>query len=324
VDLGAHSESLSTLTPRGAGWLSRNRVRFKRGIGITLFLLPAVVLYSLLGAAPIVLSIYLSLQKWNGLQPIYGRFNHFVYYHELFHDPLVGVALWNNVRAFVLFAGVSIPLALFLSFMLSRGGRWTGFFRTVYFIPSISSVLIIALVFRLFFTDDSGLNGLLRSVGLGGAIRPWFSDLGLSSWLFNVPQAWIYVGFWVVIFIAAIRGIDETLFEAATVDGAGRWRQFRDITVPSISGVLLFAYVMAAVFAVQTYIFQLIMPSTPGGPLQQGHTVGSYAAALVLNNGRLQTDWGYSSALSVLLIVMSSVASLMVLLVARYRRARAL
>jgi raffinose/stachyose/melibiose transport system permease protein len=287
-------------------------------------LFPALLLYSALAVAPTLLSIAYSLFKWEGLRARYWTFNHFVYYHELLHDNVVGIGLKNDARAFILAAVFTLPVALGLGYILARTARGVSFFRAVYFIPSITSLALLGLVFRLFLTQDSGLNGLLRGVGLGGLVRQWLSDFGLAPWVVNFPAAWMGVGFWVVIFIAAIKGIDQQLFDAAAVDGAKGWRQLRDVVLPQIRPILLFAYVLNLVLSLQAAAFQLVIPFPPGSPLNLTHTLASYTYNLVLNQGLeggSATNWGYASALSVVIFALSAVGALLIWLVNRWRSA---
>src|SRR5579872_6817334 len=127
--------------------------------------LPMLAIYTALSVVPTVLSVVNSLNRWRGLSPVWGTFNDFAYYHQLIHDPTILTGLENCARAFVLLAAVSIPVALGLSFILSRHVRGASFFRTVFFIPQITSVVLIGLIFQLFFSSDAGLNGILRSLG---------------------------------------------------------------------------------------------------------------------------------------------------------------
>jgi raffinose/stachyose/melibiose transport system permease protein len=282
--------------------------------------LPALTLYTALVAVPIGVSVLYSLSKWHGLNVDLLTFNHFGFYKQIVHDSVVATGLLNNLRAFVLYAVFTIPVALVLAYIIARYARAVSFFRSVYFIPAITSTALLALIFRFFFTTDAGLDGLLRALGLGGLVHPWMAQPGLAAWVVNVPQAWMSVGFWVVIFIAAIAGIDRQLFEAAAVDGASAWQQLRDVAIPALRPVLIFAYLLNVVFAIQAGDFQIIMPPNgPGEPLNSTHTLASYTYSLIANTGRTPTNWGYASALSVLLFAMCSIGAALVLLVARRR-----
>jgi raffinose/stachyose/melibiose transport system permease protein len=281
-------------------------------------------LYTALLVVPIGITVWYSFVKWHGLNARPLTFNGFAFYKQMLHDDVVVTGLLNNLRAFVLYAVFTIPIALVLAYIIAKYARGVSFFRSVYFIPAITSTALLALVFRFFFTTDAGLNGFLRAVGLGGLVHQWLAEPALAAWIVNVPQTWMSVGFWVVIFVAAIGGIDQQLFEAAAVDGASGWRQLRDIAIPALLPLLLFAYVLNVVFAVQAGDFQIIMP--PGGagePLNSTHTLASYTYSLVANTGGTgtPTDWGYASALSVVLFAISSVGALAVWLVARRRGA---
>jgi len=288
---------------------------------LVLYLMPALVLYSVLSFLPSLLSVIYSFNRWRGLVPLYGTFNHFIYYRRMFHDSVVLTGLENIGRAIVLMVGFSIPVGLGLAFILSRYVRGTTLFRTLFFIPQIVSIALIALVFRLFLTTDAGLNGFLKLVGLGGWIRPWLSQVGLAPWIVNSPAAWMQVGFAVVLFVAAIRGIDGSLFEAAEVDGATKWQQLWHVTLPAIRGMVVLVFAITVISATQIYVFQLLMPTTPGGPFNTTQTVGSYGVGYTtasINYVSLP-NFGYATALSSLMCALSAVGAVLIFLVGKRR-----
>jgi multiple sugar transport system permease protein len=231
-------------------------------------------------------------------------------------DPIVGIALMNNLRAICLHGFVGLPLALLLAYGLSRKVRGALVFRFFYYFPNVATVTILAVMWKFLLTQEYGLNALIRLVGLGSFIRPWLSTDGIVQWTTNIPSTWQAVGFWAVIFVAAISGISRELYEAARIDGANAWHEFRYIVLPSVRNVYLSATVASINWALGTYIYQFIM--TEGGPLHMSQTLTSYTVMRLYTTELV--DWGYGSALAVLQFALGVVVSVVVWRLSRQRR----
>ena len=303
--------------------MNRRRIMFRTGrygspLGILLFLLPGVGMYTLLELYPILQSFAYSVIGWQGMRPTW-QYAGLQYYSRMLSDSVIPKALGNNLRAWFLYACVQIPVALLLAYALSRKVRGASLFRTLYFIPQVTSATLLALLFRFLLTTEYGLNELLRRLGLGNLIRPWLSANGVVQWTTNLPDAWVGVGFWVVVFLAAISGIPEELFEAAQLDGANAWQELRYVMLPSLSGILVFANANAIINALGAYIYQFVM--TQGGPLHRSETLASYTLYWVWPRAHLP-DWGYASALAVLQFALGIAGSVLVFRVAGWSKDR--
>ena len=274
-------------------------------LGIVVFLLPGVGLYTLFMLYPTIQSFIYSLVEWEVLKPT-TRFAGFGNYARLLNDEVVRIALANNARAWLLYAAVALPLAIMLAFALSRKARGASMFRFLYYIPNVCAASVLALIWRFLLTQEFGLNALLRRLGLGSLILPWLSADGIVQWTTNLPQTWSRVGFWTVIFLAAISGISEELYEAAQLDGANAWHELWYITLPGIRGVYVSANVLAMTWALSTYIYQYIL--TQGGPLYLSETLMTHTLNTLFEN----QNWGYGSTLAVFQFVLSAVVSLSV------------
>jgi len=295
----------------------RKRPFHRRGfygnpIGLILFLLPGIGAYTLIMLYPLVMSFVYSMINWQGLKPLW-TWNNFKYFKLMFADPVIWSGLANNGRAWLMFALVQVPLALLLAFFLSRKIRAAGLFRFIYYIPQVTSVLLLAMIFKFLLSSEYGVNALLKGIGLGALAHPWLSANGLVQWVVMVPQTWAGVGFWVVIFLAAILGVPEDLLEAAQLDGANDFQLLYHVTLPSIGSVVQFSYVMTVIMSLQALLYQFLLPTVPGGPADLTHTLGSYLAVQVINEGRVPTNWGYGSAIAVLLFFLSVLGTLLVL-----------
>jgi len=286
------------------GSVSR-RPGFGSRAGIALFLLPGVGTYAVFMLYPTIQSFLYSVIEWQLLKPVW-RFEGFHNYVQLLHDPILLMALGNNFRAWVLHAFLALPLAVLLSYALSRRAHAAGFFRLIYYIPNVCGGSILALIWRFLYTQEYGINAVLKLVGLGSIIRPWLSADGIVQWATNFPQTWARVGFWTVVFLAAMSSIPEELYEAAQLDGANAWREVIHVTLPGIRGVYLSANIMAVIGSLGSYIYQYIM--TKGGPLHRSETVMTYTLDTLFT----KNDWGYGSTLAVFQFCLGAVLSLLI------------
>jgi ABC-type sugar transport system permease subunit len=231
-------------------------------------------------------------------------------------DPIVRMGLMNNLRAISLHVFLGLPLALLLAFGLTRKVRGALVFRFLYYFPNVATVTILAVMWKFLFTQEYGFNAVLRLLGLGSIIRPWLSTDGIVQWTTNIPSTWQAVGFWAVIFVAAISGISQELYEAARIDGANAWHEFIYIVLPTIRNVYLSATVASVNWALGTYIYQYIM--TEGGPLHKSQTLTSYIVVRLYS--RELVDWAYGSTLAVLQFALGVVVSAAVWRLSRRRR----
>ena len=144
-------------------------------------------------------------------------------------------------------------------------------------------------------------------MGLEGLISPWLSGDGIVQWSVTFPDAWVYVGFFMVIFWAALVGIPEEYYEAAAIDGANAWQQLIHITLPNIKPVYIYAMILGLQAAFGAFIYPLLM--TRGGPLHRSETLVSYSIYLLWE----KKSWGYGSAGTVFSFLIGIVATILVL-----------
>jgi raffinose/stachyose/melibiose transport system permease protein len=277
-------------------------------LGIFLFLLPGVGVYTLLMLYPAVLSLYYSVLDWEGGPVSRAPFVGFDNFRGLFDDEYVRTALGNNVRVLLLSWMFQLPMALLLAFTLSRLRIGSGVYRFLFFVPVILPVATLALLWRFIFSgNDYGLlNNLLTDLNRESWIRPWLSADGIVQWTTSFPQVWQFIGFFMVIFLAALAGIPEEYYEAASIDGASAFRQIIDITLPSIKLVYISAMILSLNIALGAYIYPLLM--TEGGPLHRSETLISYSIYLLWT----KRVWGYGSAVAVLSLILSVVAAFLI------------
>ncbi len=263
------------------------------------FALPFAVLFLLFTAGPVVASLVMSLTDLGSadlLDPLGVNIVGLDNYLRLFDDPkFVTAAL--NTTAFVV---VGVPLTMALSLLVALGlnsglVRFRALFRVGYYLPVVTSIVAISVVWRFILQPDSGL--LNETLGVFGIDGPnWLQNESTALPTLIVMGAWRNLGFGMVIFLAGLQAIPRELYEAATIDGARRWAQLRFITVPMLRPTMLFVAVITTIGYVQFFEEPFVM--TQGGPLDSTLSM-AYATYNQFGFG----NYGYASAMGYVLFV---------------------
>ncbi len=222
------------------------------------FILPAIVGTIIFIIIPVLCSFGLSFTKWDLLSPI--QFVGFSNYKMLFIEPLFYKILWNTV-VFALSTsifGVIIPLIL--ACILNSKIRGSEFYKTAYFLPFITPMIVIGIVWEWIFDPNIGLlNNILR------LHVNWLYDPNFAMTALIIVSVWKLIGYNMIIFLSALSGVSQSLFEAAKIDGANPYQTFKNITIPLLSPSIFFVVIITAINSFQ--IFDLIYLMTEGGPL---------------------------------------------------------
>ena len=291
---------LALLGPLGAwlaAWARRAAARPQRlreTVAAWGFLTPAALHLAVFSFAPIAFALYLSVHRWSLVEPV-KPFVGLENFTRLVRDPLVWVSL-RNTALYALSVPVTMAVALALALVLSRRSRGVRLVRTAFFLPYVSSVVAIALVWQWMYHADFGLvNYALSLLGLGPV--DWLGDPKTALLAVMVVAIWVQLGYQMTIFLAGLQGIPDVYLDAARVDGANAWQRFWRVTFPLLTPVTLFVLVTGVIasFQVFTYVYVL----TDGGPLH---------ATDVIVYRIYQTAWeflqfGYASALSLLVFL---------------------
>ncbi|MEJ2153921.1 MAG: sugar ABC transporter permease [Desulfobacteraceae bacterium] len=258
-----------------------------------LFLAPFILSFLIFGAYPIIRSLVLSLYITSGpeAQQFVGLDNYFY----LLKDPDFWTA-FRNTATFALGSVVlQLPLSLGLAILLNRPEiRGRNVFRFIFFSPNLMGLVFSALLFMLILAPKFGLlNAALHGLfGLPATTR-WLSTPALVMPALIMVALWLYTGFNMVYFLAALQSVDAELYEAATIDGAGRWSQFWHVTLPGIKPVLIFVVVLSTIGSFQLFELAFLLLGNGSGPDQAGLTIVMY----LYQNGFLGGDLGYASAI---------------------------
>ncbi len=275
----------------------------RRGAGLTpyLFLLPYLVLFVTFVLAPAVYGLWISLHEWDYLLP--GKpFVGFDNYGALFDSASpVFDFFWTSMQATGTFTVLSVPLLvtvpLGIALLINRSFPGRTFFRAVYFAPYVLGVAVIGVLWRFLLDPNLGaINGLLEAIGLPGG-TPWTTGLPWA-WISLVGvTVWWTLGFNAVIYLAGLQDISRELYDAAKVDGAGRWAEFRNVTLPGLRPVLLFVVINTILASANMFGQSYLI--TQGAPGQETRTAIMYIAEEGLRSYRM----GSASAMSYLLTV---------------------
>ncbi|MFB9963454.1 carbohydrate ABC transporter permease [Sinosporangium siamense] len=279
---------------------ARRRRRVARGkLTAWLFIAPLLIVNVLVIAGPGLMSVYYSFTDWDGLDQ--ADFVWFSNYTDLIGDPDFRRALLHNLLWTVFFLVVPMSMGLLGAFLLSRIRRGQLLFRVLFFIPYVIATVVSATVWRQILSPTSGIGPALSNLGI-----PLLDDvnflgdgdiaLGAVAFINN----WQWWGFLVVIFLAAMQGIEPSLYEAARMDGAGAWREFWNITLPSIRPTFMFLSLMTVIWSFLVFDYVYIL--TQGGPAGSTDVLSTvmYRAAFS------EQQAGYASAIGVMLALISA------------------
>jgi len=258
------------------------------------FAFPAVALIVLFGIVPIVWSFFLSLEKTNLISP--PVWNGLSNYRALLHDPLFRTSVGHTLVYTGIFVPVSVAGGLALAVALNRKLAGIRLYRTAVFVPVVASTIATAIIFLWVFDPVFGVaNWALGKVHVGPF--GYFQSPNAALYSIIAMTVWGWLGFDVIVYLAALQGIPAELYEAAQIDGAGRWGQFRSVTLPLLGPATLFLVVWSTINALQ--LFDEVYFLTKGGPLYSTYVVVYYLFTLAFQQGVA----GYAAAMAYVLLM---------------------
>jgi raffinose/stachyose/melibiose transport system permease protein len=275
----------------------RQRAR-RKWVSIALFLAPALVLYCLLVIAPIFQAIHYSGYKWSGL----GALDDFVglrNFKTAFQDPVFTGALKHNGIIILLSLCVQLPFALGIAWILNQRLHGRALLRLLFFMPFVLSEVVTAVVFTLMLQPHGLVDQSLDGVGLHSLVKEWLADPGIALYSVFVAISWKYFGFHMVLYLAGLQQIPRELEEAAAIDGANHWQIFRYVTVPLLGPTIRISVFLSIIGAIQ--LFDLVWVMTGGGPVDSTNTMAIY----MIDHGFKRFQFGYASAVAVIMLVIS-------------------
>jgi len=284
--------------------------RFVRKATPYFFISPFFLGFAIFSLLPIVFSLYLSLAQWNGMSAI--KFVGLDNFATLLKDP----KFWNALRVSFVITVVCTLLgtagATILAVLLEKvPDRLASLLRVIFFLPAVTSVVVITYVWRQLYSTDYGyFNALLTNLGLPR--QEWLANPDLALWALIVMLIWAGLGWDALIITAGLRAIPDELYDAAKVDGTNEWTEFRHITLPLLRPTLLFVLVTGVIFLWGLFAQSQLL--TGGGPLRHTQTV----ALFLYDQGFQYHKFGYASAIAVVLSIIMAISSYLNIRFVRY------
>ncbi len=266
------------------------QLKVKYQFSAYLFLLPTTLVLLTFHIIPIFYSVGLSLYRWDLIGP--AKFVGLKNYINLFKDPL----FWKSIKNTIIYSIGAVPggmiVALLVALLLNSKIKGLGVYRTIYFIPVITSLNAVAIVWKFIYHPNYGiLNKLLTLIGLPP--QKWLLDPKLAMPCIIVMSIWKTMGYNVIIFLNGLQNIPTHLYEAADVDGASSWQKFRHITWPLLTPVTFFILIMSTIASFKVFAQIYIMTPT-GGPLNSTTVMVFYIYNLAFREMR----FGYGAAMA--------------------------
>ena len=260
--------------------------------------LPAFIVYASLYLYPALSNLLYATQKWDGItKPEFTGLRNITYL--LTQDDLFRKALGNNLRFMLVVVIFQTGFSLLFATFLLKNSKTNIFLRIVFFFPTILSSVSVGIIWSFLYDPSYGsITAFLKAIGLGSNAPLWLGNESITLYSIALTQVWFHTGQMIVIYVAGLQQIPKELYEAAEVDGATRWQQFKGITWPM---ALPTTAVVVAYTTIQTFrAFDLIFAMTGGGP--------SYASEILVtqiyNTAFVSQKFGYASAQSIVLVVL--------------------
>ncbi len=266
------------------------------------FLVPSLLLYATFVLYPYANAMYISLTRWKGLSkpPEFIGLGNF---QAMLNDANFWNALGNNAFYIVVLPVFTLSLALLFGFVLTQGVPLGKFYRVTYFFPQVMSVVAIGVLWSFVYHPTIGiLQAVLKAIGIASP-PVWLGNPDAVLPALAAVDIWQSVGFYMVLFIAAMESIPVTYYEAAMLDGATRWHIFWNITLPLIWGTMQTALIFIMINA--TNMFTITQTMTEGGPSRGSEVLSTY----LYNEAFLSSKFGYGTAMAVALFLITLVIS---------------
>ncbi|MBD5786001.1 sugar ABC transporter permease [Cellulosimicrobium terreum] len=266
---------------------------------------PALVVFLAFVIIPVLMAAYYGFFKWKGFGPpteFVGLQNYVV----IFQDPEFMAALGHNAFIVVMSLVLQGPVAITVALMLNRRIRGRSLIRVLVFVPYVVSEVIVGTGFSLMLATNGAVNDLLAKIGLDALAVDWLADPSWAIWTLMFIITWKYIGFAVILFLAGLQGIPDELSEASAIDGASYWQTQRHITLPLLGPTLRIWAFLSIIGSLQLFDLVYIIWGQYVASTAGTSTMATYMVA----NGRNAGNFGFGSAVAVVLFLISLVIAL--------------
>ncbi len=272
-----------------------SKKQIKKNLTAYSFILPNFIGFAIFTLIPVIFAFVLSFLNWDGSNPI--SFAGLDNFKRLFTDSTFKIALKNTIIYSVATVPLTLVASLGIAVLLNQKIFGRNFFRTVFFFPYVASLVAVAVVWNMIFNPSMGVvNSFLMSIGITDP-PGWTSSTTWAMPVVIFVSIWKNMGYYMVIYLAALQGIPKDLYEAASIDGANGWQKFRKITLPMLTPTTFFVSIMLTISCFK--VFDLVYMMTQGGPGRSTTVLVSH----IYNIAFKEFSYGYSSAISMVLFL---------------------
>lgn len=273
----------------------------KENISAALMLTPLLVVFILFSAYPLINAIVLSFTKYDGFtSPTFIGLRN---YSRMLTDSSWWGSVLNTFQFIVMAYLIQVPISLFLAVVLAGSKKMVGFFRMIIFLPNITSTAIMGIIFYFMFASYNGIvNGILLNLEIITHPISWLGQTLSAKFVILLLNSWSQIGFFMILFMAAIQKIPQELYESADIDGANKWQQFAKITLPMIGNMFPVITMMNILNVFQ--LFDSVRVLTGGGPGRTTSVMALYIYEYFFTSTGAQQ--GYASSLSVVATIISA------------------
>lgn len=264
----------------------------------TVFIGPTFILYTVFVMAPILISVYYAMTKWDGVgtKKFIGLRN----FEFLFQNSDYWITFGNSMQVIAFSLILQIPLGLLFAYLVYGVRRGFKVYRSIYFLPVVIAPSAVGLMFLLFFNGELGpINLFLESVGLQALQHNWLSDSGTVLYAVMFPMIWQYIGYYFVIFLASLQSIPEEIFESAKIDGASSTRVFFHIVVPMSRNMIQICIILCITGSLKAFDHPYTM--TWGGPGVRS----SYLAVYMYRVAFTENYLGRGTAVAITILILA-------------------
>lgn len=266
-----------------------------------IFILPNLIVFLTFGIFPLVWSFFMSFNRWSMTKdPVFIGMDN---YTALFSDEVFVRSLKNTAEYTVLYVGLGVIFSLCLALLLNTLVRGRGVFTLIYYLPVVTSVIVIALIWKVLFASRNGIvNFYLDKIGIQGP--GWLIDPSIALITIALMMIWKGAGYNMLLFLAGLQGISQEFYEAASIDGANYWQSLRHITIPLLRPTTLFVVIIATIGSFQVFTPAYVL--TQGGPYYATTTLVYFIYQQAFEFFQL----GYGSAAAYVLFVIILIIAL--------------
>lgn len=270
------------------------------------FMLPTLIIIGVFTIIPIGYAIYLSFNRVNLLTGTFELIG-FENYAIAFNDERLMIALRNTARYVVFVVPVQTFLALVMASVLNSGVKFQRTFRTIYFLPTLTSSAALTMIFMFLFAVNGPVNGFLFDWGWIAEPINFVEDINFALNTIMVMNVWSTVPLFMTIYLAGLQDVDASLYEAAAIDGAGAWKKFTKITIPNLVPVTNYVLLMGIIGSFQIFDQAFIISGGSGGPMNATLTVSLLIYQFAF---QIRGTMGYAAALAILLTILIFIVSM--------------